>query len=154
MDIKKLKKIISIFEDSKLSELELEDEELSVFMKKSEGGVVVHQQQPVQQIAPAAPVTSSLEDDHVKKHGKIDENIRVIESPMVGTFYRSPSPTTPSFVEVGDMVKKGQVLCIVEAMKLMNDIESPYDGKLVDVLVENGKPVEYGKPLFHILPSK
>jgi acetyl-CoA carboxylase biotin carboxyl carrier protein len=86
---------------------------------------------------PAEPVKSS----HIK-----------VTSPIVGTFYRSSSPEKASYVEVGDSVKKGQVLCIIEAMKLMNEIESETAGKIVQVLVENGKPVEYGQPLFVIEP--
>ena len=76
-----------------------------------------------------------------------------VTSPIVGTFYRSSSPDKPSYVEVGDTVKKGQVLCIIEAMKLMNEIESETAGKIVQILVENGQPVEYGQPLFVIEPA-
>lgn len=81
---------------------------------------------------------------------KTEDNGTVITSPFVGTFYRSPSPEAASFVEVGQMVRKGQVVCIVEAMKLMNEIESDVDGKLLDILVKNGEHVEYGQPLFRI----
>jgi acetyl-CoA carboxylase biotin carboxyl carrier protein len=79
-------------------------------------------------------------------------NIVVVNSPIVGTFYRSASPDAPSYVEVGDVVKKGQVICIIEAMKLMNEIEAEVNGKIVKVLAENAQPVEYGEPLFHIEP--
>ncbi len=76
----------------------------------------------------------------------------VVTSPIVGTFYRSPSPETAVYVEVGDVVKKGQILCIIEAMKLMNEIEAEVSGKVVEILVDNAQPVEYGEPLFHIEP--
>ena len=78
------------------------------------------------------------------------DNLKTITSPMVGTFYRSPSPDAPHFVEVDNVVNKGQVLCIIEAMKLMNEIESEYDGRIISILVESGHPVEYGEPLFVI----
>ena len=91
----------------------------------------------------AAPIPTPAED----------KNIHYITSPMVGTFYRAPSPTSPPFVDIGDAVKKGQTLCIVEAMKLMNEIESDVSGVVVDILVENGKPVEYGQKLFAIKVS-
>ncbi|MFN4227424.1 MAG: acetyl-CoA carboxylase biotin carboxyl carrier protein [Candidatus Ratteibacteria bacterium] len=83
-----------------------------------------------------------------KKTAQEIENIVYIKSPLVGTFYRAPSPTSPPFVEQGQVVKKGDVLCIVEAMKVMNEIKSDYDGIIKDILVENGKPVEYGQVLF------
>ena len=81
---------------------------------------------------------------------RADENVTIVTSPIVGTFYRTPSPDTPPFVEVGSRVKKGQVLCIVEAMKLMNEIESELEGEVVEVSVANGQPVEYGEALFKI----
>lgn len=96
--------------------------------------------------APAAPATEAAaesEDD-------IPSGAHIVESPIVGTFYRQPSPDQPVYVEVGDRVKKGQVLCIVEAMKLMNEIESEVDGTVVKVIPQNAQPVEYGEPLFAI----
>ncbi|HWP35744.1 MAG TPA: acetyl-CoA carboxylase biotin carboxyl carrier protein, partial [Thermodesulfobacteriota bacterium] len=78
---------------------------------------------------------------------------RTVTSPIVGTFYRAASPDAPPYVEVGSVVKKGQVLCIIEAMKLMNEIEAEFDGRVVAILVENGQPVEFGEPLFHIEPA-
>ena len=81
-----------------------------------------------------------------------DKGLATITSPIVGTFYRSSSPDAPSYVDIGDVVKKGQVLCIIEAMKLMNEIESEVDGKVIEILLENAQPVEYGEPLFRIEP--
>ena len=95
--------------------------------------------------APAAPAPAADIDDSVE--------LAVVKSPIVGTFYRSPEPGAPSFVEVGERVKKDQVLCIIEAMKLMNEITSEYDGEIVSVYVENGKPVQYGERLFAIKTS-
>ena len=90
----------------------------------------------------AAPVLSAASGDEIE--------LAVVKSPIVGTFYRSPEPTAPSFVENGSVVKKGQVLCIIEAMKLMNQIDSEYDGEIVSIYVENGQPVQYGERLFSI----
>jgi acetyl-CoA carboxylase biotin carboxyl carrier protein len=101
---------------------------------------------PAPAAAPAAPATGAAagsEDD-------IPSGAHIVESPIVGTFYRQPSPDQPVYVEVGDRVKKGQVLCIVEAMKLMNEIESEVDGTVVKVIPQNAQPVEYGEPLFAI----
>ncbi len=98
---------------------------------------------PPKAVAPAvAPLAESLEG--------LPKDVHVLNSPIVGTFYRAPNPDSPSFVEVGDRVRSGQVLCIVEAMKLMNEIESDAAGKVVEIYVENAQPVEYGEPLFAI----
>src|SRR5919201_1574882 len=88
--------------------------------------------------------------DLVRQHELTEFELELVKSPIVGTFFRSPEPGAPAFVEVGDMVRKGQVLCIIEAMKLMNDIDSEYDGEIVNVYVENGQPVQYGERLFAI----
>jgi acetyl-CoA carboxylase biotin carboxyl carrier protein len=94
---------------------------------------------------PAAPAPTSAEAGNKQGH--------VVASPFVGTFYRTPAPDQPAFVEVGSVVKKGQVLCIIEAMKLMNEIESDEPGKITEILVENGQPVEFGQPLFRVEPA-
>jgi acetyl-CoA carboxylase biotin carboxyl carrier protein len=103
--------------------------------------------------AVASPPTSGLSLMPAPAAEKADESAAMITSPFVGTFYRSPSPEAQSFVEVGQTIRKGQVVCIVEAMKLMNEIESDLDGKVLDVLVKNGAHVEYGQPLFRIEKS-
>ncbi len=103
-------------------------------------------QQALNNIAPTSPST----EDRLQPEPQ--ENLHYITSPMVGTFYRAPDPTSPPFVEVGDVVKKGQTLGIIEAMKLMNEIESDIDGLIREIHVENGKPVEYGQRLFSIQP--
>jgi acetyl-CoA carboxylase biotin carboxyl carrier protein len=82
-----------------------------------------------------------------------DSRVVVVNSPIVGTFYRSPTPDSPAYIEVGDVVKKGQVLCVIEAMKLMNEIEAEVSGKVVKIVPDNAQPVEYAEPLFHIEPA-
>ena len=145
--IDKLKAIVQILEDSALASLEYEDEDIEVRLSRyPEGGQVAapHVVAPAVMAPPAAtPATptaaTSTDDDH-----------HVIKSPFVGTFYRSPSPEADPFVKVGSAVEPAQALCIVEAMKLMNHIESDVKGVVREILVENGQPVEYGQPLFKI----
>ena len=143
MDIKRLKKLVDFFEKNKiLSELEVEESGVRIKLKKGEmGGGQVSSSKEV-----TAPTKKPSKKDN------IDNNLVIIESPMVGIFYSAPSPETDPYVNEGDVVKKGQTICIVEAMKLMNEIESELNGKIVSILVENGNPVEYGEPLFYVEP--
>ncbi|MBI5682991.1 MAG: acetyl-CoA carboxylase biotin carboxyl carrier protein [Deltaproteobacteria bacterium] len=148
MDLKKIKDIYRFIKDTDIVEFELEGSDGKVRIKRgcqSTGAV----QSPV----PSPPLPVMSLDKEKEPENKIplkEERHKTITSPMVGTFYRSPSPDAQSFVEVDSNVKKGQVLCIIEAMKLMNEIESEYDGRIISILVENGHPVEYGEPLFII----
>ena len=157
MDIKDIKTLIKMVTETDISEFELESSEEKIRIKRGVGQEIVHFQAPpqfqvTQPFAPqpaAAPVAAAS----VAAPSAPDaEKGQKITSPIVGTFYRSSSPDAPSYVDVGDVVKKGQVLCIIEAMKLMNEIESEVDGKIVEILLENAQPVEYGEPLFRIEP--
>jgi acetyl-CoA carboxylase biotin carboxyl carrier protein len=155
-----IERILELMRQHDLSEFELEREGLKLRVRKTNTGyapVVAPVPMasfpvagpPVQASAPAPPVLSPAPDP-------LDEpalDLAVVKSPIVGTFYRSPEPGAPSFVEVGDRVKKDQVLCIIEAMKLMNEITSEYEGELTSAYVENGKPVQYGERLFAIKTS-
>jgi len=143
MDLRKLKKLIDLVQESGISELEVTEGEEKVKIVKSGGSGNVFaapnpSPAPVQALATApaapAPVPAATQGHAVK-------------SPMVGTFYRSPSPGAKAFVEVGDTVKSGDTICIIEAMKLLNEIECDKDGTVKAILVENGQPVEYGEPL-------
>lgn len=147
MDLRKLKKLIDLVEESGISELELTEGEEKVRISRA----VTHAAAPqvMQAAAPlAAPLVAatavSTEEVPVVAEG------HTVESPMVGSFYRSSSPESSAFVEVGDKVEVGDTLCIIEAMKLLNEIESDKAGIVKKVLVENGQPVEYGEPLFVI----
>jgi len=151
MDIRKIKKLIELLEESGLAEIEITEGEESVRIARfSQGAAVVsttapapaHAPSPGAQAAPPAPAAASAAPAHR------DENL--VTAPMVGTFYASPSPGAKPFVEVGQEVRVGQVLCIIEAMKMMNQIESERAGKVVAVLAKNGEPVEFGQPLFAI----
>ncbi|MBZ5536058.1 MAG: acetyl-CoA carboxylase biotin carboxyl carrier protein [Acidobacteriia bacterium] len=162
MDMDEIRRLIDLGEKKGLSEFEVEKSGVRVRIKYSRGaefirvppgGVATNPGVPVEGLvqsaensvstAPLPPVPEELED----------KERYVVKSPIVGTFYASPDPTAPSFVKVGDRVKAGQVLCIVEAMKLMNEIESEVSGELIKVYVENAQPVEYGEPLFAIRVS-
>lgn len=154
MDLKEIKDIFRFIKGTDIVEFELERQNNKLRIKRKgmalpsetipHGNVDVV---PVEVQKTAVLVEKKVDDEAVVKFG---ENIKTIISPMVGTFYRSPSPDAPQFVEVGSVVKKGQALCIIEAMKLMNEIESEYGGKIVSIMVENGQPVEYGEALFVI----
>jgi acetyl-CoA carboxylase biotin carboxyl carrier protein len=149
MDIRKIKKLIELLEESGLAEIEITEGEESVRIARVMHGPPVVAQAapapaPVAAVAPAgAPAPAAATAPAPR-----DENL--VTAPMVGTFYASPAPGAKSFVEVGQEVRVGQVLCIIEAMKMMNQIESERAGKVVAVLAKNGEPVEFGQPLFAI----
>lgn len=155
MDLLLLKKLLRIFESSTISEMEIEEEGLRVRLSKkievvSQSTVLnpTSISLPPQQAAKPAESVAP-----VVKEEKKSENIHEIKSPIVGTFYRAPAPDADAFVKVGDVVSVGTTLCIIEAMKLMNEIESDVNGKVLKILVENGRPVEYNQPLFLIEKS-
>jgi acetyl-CoA carboxylase biotin carboxyl carrier protein len=159
LDLDQLKKILDLVREHELAEFEIEHEGLRLKIRKDSAGAMVTVpavQTGVQSItpqpaaaapafvpsAPAAAVAPVADDNEIE--------LAVVKSPIVGTFYRSAEPGAAAFVDIGSMVKKGQVLCIIEAMKLMNEIDSEYEGEVVNVYVENGQPVQYGERLFAI----
>ena len=146
MKFEDIKELIEIFSDSDLAQLKLKEKDFSIEMQKG-GGVVTVQNTPApiaQSVAPAQSEPTSAQIAEEPKSGEL------IVSPMVGTFYAAPSPDSPPFVKAGDTVRKGQTLCILEAMKIMNELEAEFDCKILEVLVEDGEPVEYDKPLFRV----
>src|SRR5512135_3922276 len=153
MNLKEIKELIEMLKDTDISELEIERSGVKVRLRKG-GDVTLHPVMPRMEYPPAAIVAPAVAEIPVPPAEKAEEpapaNQVKVTSPIVGTFYRSSSPDKPPYVEVGDVVKKGKVLCIIEAMKLMNEIESESSGKIVKALVENGQPVEYGQTLFLI----
>ena len=154
MDLRKLKKLIDLVEESGISELEItEGEEKVKIVKGGVGAAATAQVSAAHAVslpaeAPAVPAVASSAAPAASAEAKQEGHI--LKSPMVGTFYRSPSPDAKAFVEVGQTVKEGQTICIIEAMKLMNEIEVDASGVVKAILVENGQPVEYGQPLFVI----
>ena len=148
MDLRKLKTLIDLVSESNVSELEITEAEGKVRIVK--GGVVMVPQYG-QAMAPAAPTAvATVAAVESIESAPAAESGHVTKSPMVGTFYRSASPGSKSFVEVGDAVKEGDTLCIIEAMKILNEIEADKSGNIKRVLAENGQAVEYGQPLFII----
>lgn len=152
MDIRKVKKLIELLEESGIDELEIHEGEESVRISRHSNKVLAAPMAaaPVPVAAPAAPVAPASSVAPEAAAAPVLKGT-VVRSPMVGTFYRSPSPTAAMFVEVGQTVKKGDVLCIVEAMKMMNHIEAEASGVIDSILVGNGEPVEYDQPLFTIV---
>ena len=156
MDYKDIKKLMDDMGDSKIDALEIEfPEGIKIKMKKNteKEVVITAPGNVIEASAPMTPpvVTKEQQTAVVKKdETEGEENCKIVKSPMVGTFYASSSPDKEPFVKVGDKVHKGDVLCIVEAMKLMNEIESEFDGEIVEILVNNEDVVEYGTPLFKI----
>jgi acetyl-CoA carboxylase biotin carboxyl carrier protein len=150
MDLRKLKTLIDLVSDSNVSELEITEAEGKVRIVKG-GGVMVQQYQPAgQQMAPAALAPQAVVTESAPIAAAPVETGHTVKSPMVGTFYRSASPGAKSFVEIGDAVKEGETLCIIEAMKILNEIESDKTGTVRRILCDNGQAVEYGQPLFII----
>jgi acetyl-CoA carboxylase biotin carboxyl carrier protein len=149
MDLRKLKKLIDLVQDSGIAELEITEGEEKVRITSKLAGQAMYAA-PQQMYTPGpAPVASAPAAAVVDAEPAQPEG-HVVKSPMVGTFYRTPSPNAKAFVEVGQTVKDGETLCIIEAMKLMNEIESDVAGVVKAILIENGQPVEYGQPLFII----
>ncbi len=156
MELKEIKELIKLVSDSGVSEVDITKGDFKIAIKKHEEKTVVMQAPqayapaPVQVAAPAA--TERLEAPAAKTE-TVAGNFITIKSPMIGTYYKSPSPDKAAFVQVGDEIKVGQVLCIVEAMKLFNEIESEVSGRIVKILVENASPIEYDQPLFLVEPK-
>jgi len=150
MNIKEIKELINLMNENGLVELEVEKEGMRIRLKKTSsgiegyGGPIVVQQERILEGAQKETTEVSIEKTSVKTVE--------IRAPMVGTFYRSPSPEAPPYVEAGQAIEPGQVICIIEAMKLMNEIKSEIKGRILEILVDNAEPVEFGQPMFLIEP--
>lgn len=150
MDIRKVKKLIELIEESDVAEIEIHEGEESVRISRVSSTMPpVAMSAPQPQMAPAAPPAAAPAAEAAGE-AKPELTGHAIRSPMVGTFYRSPTPTSKPFVEVGQQVNVGETLCIIEAMKILNQIECDKSGVIAKILVENGQPVEYNEPLFII----
>ena len=152
MDIRKVKKLIELLEESGISELEITEGEESVRISRHPSGTVHYATAPapMAMAAPAPPAAAQASGAAAAAPRADEPQGHKVLSPMVGTYYEAPSPGTPPFVKPGDTVSQGQTLCIIEAMKMMNQIESDVAGKVVASLVKNGEPVEFGQTLFII----
>ncbi len=147
MQIKEIAELIEIIERSAIEEFELERSGVRIRIRKSASGRVEVSSTPVKEQQEPAPGPESAKPAPATPE---DESVYEFKAPIVGTFYLTPKPDAPAFVKVGDPVAKGHVLCIIEAMKIFNQIESDVEGTVQRILVENGQPVEYGQPLFAI----
>ena len=144
MEYEKIKQLIEDFGNSKLSNIHLDfPDGTKIRMEKRDQEIVKLVNEPIKEVAEKVPSTQGPKDEPIQEGN-------IVKSPMVGTFYMKPSPDADPYVEVGKQVKKGDVLCIIEAMKLMNEIESEFTGEVKEILVKDGEMVEYGKPLFRI----
>jgi acetyl-CoA carboxylase biotin carboxyl carrier protein len=158
MDLRKLKTLIDLVSESNISELEVTEEEGKVRIVKADPAAVAHHYHgsaahstiPHNVVIPAPVVASPVPAQSASVEQPPAETGHLLKSPMVGTFYRSASPGAKAFVDVGSTVKEGEAICIIEAMKIMNEIEADKSGTVTKILVENGQPVEFGQPLFVI----
>lgn len=159
MDFKQIQELVKMVNKSNISELSIEQDKFKITIKQKDNEPPVYTvpavapvYQPVPQAAPVAQTSQAAPASEAKPAEAKADNLVTIKSPMIGTFYRSPGPDKPSFVNVGDEVAPGKVVCIIEAMKLFNEIESEVGGKIVKVLVDDASPVEYDQPLFLVEP--
>ena len=156
MNIKEIQQLIKFVAKSGVSEVKIESKDLKLSVKTGKTPTIVQSDPQVVYSAPVhnEPVVElQNEENNEAISSKEDEGLITIKSPIIGTFYRKPSPDKPNFVEVGDSISEGSVLCVVEAMKLFNEIESECSGKIVKILVDDASPVEFDQPLFLVDPS-
>ena len=151
MEFENLLTLIKTVSDSELTDFDYEENGTRIRLKKKKETVVVAGASADVPIAPLAAAQAAIQNSETVADADREPGGMIVKSPLVGTFYAAPSEDAAPFVSVGDLVKKGQTLAIVEAMKLMNEIESDFDGKVAEVYVENGQAVEYGQPLFRIV---
>ena len=150
MDIRKVKKLIELLEESGIAEIEIKEGEEAVRISRMPSGAAVPQFITAAPMAAPAAAAPAHEAAAPVSHARRKDDANIVPAPMVGTFYAAASPTAKPFVSLGDEVKEGQVLCIIEAMKMMNQIESDRAGKVTAIMVKNGEAVEFGQPLFVI----
>lgn len=153
METKEIQKLIDFIAQSGLDEVNIETNELKIKVKRFGTAPVVYASTPQVAAPVAAPQAAPAVQAAAPAESAPSSNLITIKSPMIGTFYRASSPETPAFVNIGDEVKPGKAVCVIEAMKLFNEIESEISGKIVKVLVENATPVEFDQPLFLVEPA-
>ncbi len=148
MNIKQIRELVEIMNDNSLGEVEVEQEGMKIRLLKEGVSAVGHVVAPVMSAAMPVPAAQSAPAEAPAAQS----NLKEVKSPMVGTFYKSPAPDAAPYAQVGDVIKQGDVLCIVEAMKLMNEVKAEFGGKVVEVCLENADPVEFGQVLYKIEP--
>ncbi len=150
MNLKEMKELLQLMSENGLTEIELEKDGLKIRLRKGVSGIEQTYVQDARPPASAPRPAEAAESREAARAAASAAKIATIKSPMVGTFYAAPAPDAPPFVQVGSSIEAGQVICIIEAMKLMNEIKSEVRGRVVEVLVNNGDPVEFGQPLFRV----
>lgn len=159
-DVRQIEEVLRVMKENNLEEFEYSRGDVKIRLKKAGVGTMVVARQTAPEIIIAGAPAEEAAGEVARGGGapggeaRVTEDLHIVKSPIVGTFYSSPSPGAEPFVKVGSHVENGQTLCIVEAMKLMNEIESDVSGEIIRVFVENGQPVEYGQPLFGVRPSR
>lgn len=153
MNMDTLKEIVKVAKDQGVAELKVEGKDYKVSVSFMTGAAPLHHVQPVVHSAPPVAATVSSTPVAAAKAVNNDAGLHVIKSPFVGTFYASPSPGKPAYAKVGDKVKVGQTLCVLEAMKIMNEIDADVNGEIVEICVDNESLVEFGQPMFKIKPN-
>jgi len=151
MNIKEIKELINLMNENGLVEIEIEKDGMRIRLKKTGAGMEASAGQTIV-IEKTGPSPAQPQGETPESTEKLAVKTVEIKAPMVGTFYRAPSPEAPPYVEVGQLIEPGQVICIIEAMKLMNEIKSEIKGKILEILVDNTEPVEFGQPMFLIEP--
>ena len=155
MNIKEIKELLELIAEHNLGEIEIEKDDMKVKLRKLSSGRVMVDGAP-QALAPAQPIVQVAAQVPVAASAGqpvVEEGVTIVRSPMVGTFYAAPAPDQPPYISVGKMIKEGDVLCIIEAMKLMNEIKAELGGAVVEILVQNGQTVEYDQPILKIKKS-
>ena len=153
MNLKELKELIALMNENNLGELEIEREGMRIKLKKTASGTIEQMPEMVAAASAVAPQRPAPAVETGQKKEEASRTLIEIKSPMVGTFYRAPSPESPPYVETDSEIEEGQVLCIIEAMKLMNEIKSEVNGRIVEILVDNAQPIEFGQVLFLVEPA-
>jgi acetyl-CoA carboxylase biotin carboxyl carrier protein len=148
-DLNQVRELLAILNQTDIEELSLKSNDFELTIRKGASSISMQSGMVNLVPAPAAPVAPTI----AAPPPTLDKNWIEVTSPMVGTFYRSPAPDEASFVEVGDTIRRGQTICIIEAMKLMNELEAEVNGEVMEILVESGKPIEFGQPLMRVKPA-
>lgn len=151
LSIENLKEIVKVAKDQGVTELSIESKDFKVSVNFASTQAQIHHVQPIQHLAPAPQIAMTTATP--AKTSAVDSGLHIIKSPFVGTFYASPSPGKPVYTKIGDKVKAGQALCVLEAMKIMNEIDSDISGEIIEICVDNESLVEFGQPLFKIKPN-
>lgn len=149
-DLNQVRELLAILNQTDIEELSLKSSDFELTIRKGMSPVSV---QPAESVVAPASLAVAVSTAAAPVAPVVDKSWVEVTSPMVGTFYRSPAPDEPSFVDVGDTIRKGQTICIIEAMKLMNELEAEVSGEIMEILVENGKPIEFGQPLMWVKPG-